>query len=75
MSRLIIRVECPHCSFQQNTETIKTIRCQACNKQYDIYPVNEKSRIIKIIKGDIQLLLREWYKEYGHIKMKKKRGW
>lgn len=75
MTELIIRTECPKCSFQQNTETIKTIKCQNCNKQYEVYPEKQKSRIVKIIKGDVQLLLREWYKEFGHKRIKKKRGW
>lgn len=57
---LIIKVKCPFCGFEQNTTTVRTVRCFECGRQYRVYKKSQ-SRIVKIVKGSLQLLFKKYY--------------
>jgi len=64
-SELLLRVRCPRCGFEQNTTTIKTVRCMNCNHSYQVYVKGKTSRIVQLLKGDLSLLHKKYYETYG----------
>jgi len=56
MPRLILRVKCPRCKHEQNTTTIKKVNCFKCDRSYHVYVKGGKSRIVKIVRGNMAML-------------------
>lgn len=63
-----IRVYCPHCGLIQNSRTIQTKRCMACNRSFTVYPQNKYSRIVSIPKGSKPILF-ELYNLVKHRRL------
>lgn len=61
---LIIRIRCPNCGFEQNTSTIKLVRCINCDYLFKVF-TRKGSRIRKIVKGNEYLLQKLYYRIYG----------
>ncbi|MEM5805208.1 MAG: hypothetical protein QW156_03735 [Candidatus Aenigmatarchaeota archaeon] len=61
---LIIRIRCPSCGFEQNTSTIKLVRCINCDYHFRVF-TRRGSRIRKIVKGNEFLLQKLYYRIYG----------
>lgn len=61
---LIIMVRCPNCGFQQNTTTIRMVRCHKCNRYYRVYRKGGRPRIVKIVKGSEAMLHSLYYRYY-----------
>ncbi|MFH8092955.1 MAG: hypothetical protein QXM38_03370 [Candidatus Aenigmatarchaeota archaeon] len=61
---LILRVRCPRCGSQGNTSSIVMARCFNCKHSFRIYKKGS-SRIVGIVKGNLELLHKLYYKEYG----------
>jgi len=60
---LIIRVLCPYCGKEQNTRSVKRVKCLRCEKSYKIYPKDKKSHVVKLVKGTLIELHSELYKQ------------
>jgi len=54
---LVIRVRCPKCGFEQNTKSLKMVRCFRCNKSYAVFPKRMHSRVVDVVKGTREMLL------------------
>jgi len=64
MAQLVIRVKCPHCGHEQNTQSLKSVKCIYCNKSFSVfYKRKNKSNIVKIVKGNYFLLQKMLYKK------------
>lgn len=68
MPRLMLRVKCPRCNHEQNTTSIKSVKCFRCDRAFTIYPKKKKSRIVRIVKGTREMLMREYKHKFGPIK-------
>jgi len=58
---LVLLVKCPKCGFEQQTTTVKKVRCFRCNTVYNVYCKTKKgwkSRIVKIVEGSYQELFQ-----------------
>jgi len=64
MEELIIRVKCPHCGWEQNTRSLKTVKCLRCGRSYSVYRKRGFSRIVGIVKGNRELLFKRYYEIY-----------
>jgi DNA-directed RNA polymerase subunit RPC12/RpoP len=56
---MIIRVRCPHCGFEMNTSTVKTVKCIRCNRSFEVFPLDLKgnfrrSRVVGIVDGSLE---------------------
>jgi transposase-like protein len=63
---MIIRVRCPHCGFEMNTRSVRTVKCIRCNRSFEVFPLDSKgkvrkSRVVKLIQGDLKELYRLAY--------------
>jgi predicted Zn-ribbon and HTH transcriptional regulator len=62
---LIVRVRCCHCGFEQNTSTLKMVKCINCGHSFRVF-TKWGCRIRKIVKGDQNLLTKMFYQTYKH---------
>ena len=62
---LILRVKCPYCGHEQNTTTVRIVRCMNCNRSYQVYRKTGTSRIVGIVKGTMEMLHKKYYEVYG----------
>jgi hypothetical protein len=65
MLKLVIRVRCPNCGFEQNSRSIKRVRCIRCGKSYAVFPKRKHSRVVDIVKGSREMLLMAYIKQVG----------
>lgn len=59
MPDLILKVKCPKCHAIRNTSTLKRVTCFKCGFVYRVYPKDDISRVVKIIKGTKALLFEK----------------
>jgi hypothetical protein len=55
MTELILEVRCP-CGATRGTTSIIECECFKCGQTFQIFPKNEKSRVVEIKKGSIEIL-------------------
>lgn len=58
MPVLIIKVACPKCRAVRTTTTLKRVTCFKCGYVYKVYPKNDVTRIVGIVKGSKALIAR-----------------
>jgi hypothetical protein len=66
---LMIRVFCRKCKTERNTTSLKSAPCFVCGYDSVIFSKKEnKSRIVKIVNGTNEMLIKRLYKEgiYGN---------
>lgn len=67
---IIILARCPSCGCITQTSSIIITRCSNCGKAFRPYlKTKPSSRIVKIVKGTIQDLHREYYRIYGRYRV------
>jgi ribosomal protein S27E len=70
MAKIILRVKCPKCGFEQNTRSIKQVKCMQCLHSYSLFPRKKRSRVIGIVKGSRNELFEEIRKQEAKKKLK-----
>ena len=56
-----IGVRCPGCGCLFSTYKVKGVTCPNCHRSFQIYYDNQKSRIVRVIKGTKQDVINEAY--------------
>ena len=69
---LIIKVKCPFCGFEQNTTSLKTVKCLKCESRYQVFCKKKRSRVVGVVKGTKEMLFKAYY-EILREKAKKKK--
>jgi len=74
IEEVIIRVKCPHCGFEFNTRSIKTVKCRRCGRSFKVFYKKRSmkgyawaSRIVKIVEGSRM----ELFKKFNELRLGK----
>ena len=65
---LVLLVKCPHCSQVMKTTTVLQVKCRYCGRSFKVFRKTGTSRIVKIVKGNMQLVHSMYYHYYGKKK-------
>lgn len=72
-SMVLVRVKCPKCGWEQNTSSVRRIKCFKCNRSFEVYPLEGKSRIVKLVRGTLQELHElAWYERFRKRKVERR---
>lgn len=64
MKKLRVRVRCPYCGGERETESLKRVNCFHCGKSFSIcIPGKNKTRIVRQTDGTPYELMKEFYKQ------------
>lgn len=51
-------MKCPHCDGKFVTSSVKAVECRWYGRFFRVYRKNDRSRIVKIVRGNRALLWR-----------------
>jgi len=57
--QVVVIVRCPHCRRTQHSLVVARKRCVYCRKTFTLFPKNERSRVVKIVKGTYTQYMHE----------------